>query len=323
MKKKIYTTGVFDILHRGHINILTQASTLGDLVVGVMTDSGVEKAKGRRPILTLAERVDQLRSLPFVHSVVAYADTDQVPQYEKIKPEIVVQGDDWLHSADRAGAIAYMKEKNIRLVLLPRTEGISTTEIRKRVQQSARRDEQFLLDHVHLVPIESLLIYEEFDEEKVNRLIAKISREGVFFNPISVVKEMVVIDGNNRLEALRRMGAKWIPVVMYDYNDIDLVGNVHYISGGKRTRLSEFAPEVGEKIEFKKRTPKEILEAVQNGTMIPNGETFHRVPHSVIRLPIPVKRLCSGFDMQEFLRKKIAAGSIRFFQSSVYVCDEW
>jgi cytidyltransferase-like protein len=323
MKKIIYTTGVFDILHRGHINILTQASTLGDLVVGVMTDSGVENAKGKKPILTLAERIDQLRSLPFVHSVVAYADTNQIPQYEKIKPEIVVQGDDWLHSADRTEALAYLKEKNIRLVLLPRTEGISTTEIRKRVQRSSRRDEQFLLDHVRLVPIDSLLLYEEFDEQKVNKLVAKIGTEGVFHNPISIVKENIVIDGNNRLEALRRMAVKWVPVVMYDYNDIDLVGNVHYISGGKRTRLSEFAPEVGEKIEYKKRTPREILEAVQNGTMIPNGETFHRVPHSVIRLPIPLKMLSTGFDMQEFLKKKIEKGAIRFYQSSVYVCDEW
>lgn len=321
--KKIYTTGVFDILHRGHINVLTQAAALGDLTVGVMTDSGVESTKGRLPILTLAERVDQLRSLPFVREVVAYADTDQTPQYEKIKPEIVVQGDDWLHSADRTSAIAYMKEKGIRLVLLPRTEGISTTEIRKRVQQSTRRDEKFLLDHVRLVHISELRIYEEFDEEKVTRLVAKIGTEKLFFNPISVVKELIVIDGNNRLEALRRMGCHFVPVVMYDYADIDLVGNVHYISGGKRTRLSEFVREEGEKIVFPKRTPEEIKEAVEKGEKIPNGETFHRVPHSVIRLPIPIKMLQEGFDMNAFIQKKIDAGAIRFYQSSVYVCDEW
>lgn len=320
---RIYTTGVFDILHRGHLNILTQAAALGDLTVGIMSDKGVEKSKGRRPILSLEERTAQLRSLPFVHATIAYTDPDQRPQYEAIKPDIVVQGDDWLHSDDRTAALAYFREKKIRLVLLPRTEGISTTEIRKRISRSVRNDTQFLIDHLRLVRIEDLRLYEQYDEEKVKRLVEKISREGIFRNPISIVREMIVIDGNNRLEALRRIGAKWIPAVMYDYADIDLVGNVHFIKDGKRTRLSEFCKEEGKRIEFPRRTPEEIIETTAAGKMIPNGETFHRVPQNVIRFPIPIKDLEEGFDMAERIRAKIDAGMIRFYQTPVYVCDEW
>jgi cytidyltransferase-like protein len=322
---KVYTTGVFDILHRGHLNILTQAAALGDLTVGIMTDRAVEEAKRTRPILTLAERDEQIRSLPFVAAVVHYSDTDQRAQYEILKPDIVVQGDDWLHSADRTAAFSYFRERGIRLVLLPRTEGISTTEIRRRVERSARRDESFLLEQVRLFLLDELRLFEDYDEAKVDRLCEKIAIDDVFLNPISIVLEKIVIDGANRLEALRRLGCRQIPCVVYDYADVDLIGNVHFINEGKTTRLSEFARTVGTKVEFPHRTPADILAAVDAGRLIPNGETFHRVPQSVIRLPVPLAKLRdpSGFDLTALIRERIERGQIRFCQRATYVCDEW
>lgn len=322
---RIYTTGVFDILHRGHLNILTQAAALGDLTVGIMSDQGVEDTKGSRPILTLEERDAQIRSLPFVTDVIHYTDVDQRPYYAQVRPDIVVQGDDWLFSADRAEALHYLREHDIRLVLLPRTEGISTTEIRKRVARSGRRDEQFLRDRLRMVPIGDLRRFEAHDEAKVERLLAGIRGNRVFFNPISVVREMIVIDGANRLEVLRRLGAKFVPCVIYDYSDVDLLGNVHYVRDGVKTRLSEFARDEGERIEFPRRTPADIRTAVERGELIPNGETFHRVPQSVIRLPIPLDELLAPtpFDLAAYVDRRIAGGQIRFYQSSVYVCDEW
>lgn len=322
---RVYTTGVFDILHRGHLNILTQASALGDLTVGIMTDQGVEDTKGARPILTLEERDAQIRSLPFVDEVIHYTDTDQRANYASVRPDIVVQGDDWLFSADRTTALNYLREHGIRLVLLPRTQGISTTEIRRRVTRSGRRDEQFLRERLRIVPIADLKRYEAHDEDKVERLVDKIRAERVFFNPICIVREMIVIDGANRLEALRRLGALAVPCVIYDYSEVDLLGNVHFISNGVRTRLSEFAREQGERIEFPRRVPADIRAAAESGAMIPNGETFHRVPQSVIRLPVPLDALTGdpAFDLAAYLEQRIARGQIRFYQSSVYVCDEW
>lgn len=322
--KKVYTTGVFDILHRGHLNILTQAAALGDLVVAVQTDQGVLESKGRMPILSYEERVAQLESLPFVKEVQGYRIQRQTHNYELIKPDIIVQGDDWLMSGDRTEELAYCKEHGIRVVLLPRTEGISTTEIRRRVERSGRKDEAFLKRSLKLVKIEDLKVYEEYDEAKVKKIMDKIRRDGVFFNPISIVEDNIVIDGNNRLEALRRYGAKYVPCVVYRYADIDLVGNVHFIKDGKITRLSEFAPEEGERKEFPARTPEDIRQAVREGRMIPNGETFHRVPQSVIRLPIPLSELVEeGFDLDTFVDERIKAGEIRFYQSNVYICDEY
>lgn len=322
---RVYTTGVFDILHRGHLNILTQAAALGELTVGIMTDQGVEDTKGARPILSLEERDAQIRSLPFVEEVIHYTDMDQRANYAALRPDIVVQGDDWLFSADRTAALSFLRENGIRLVLLPRTQGISTTEIRNRVARSGRRDERFLRERLRMVPIEQLRRYEAYDDAKVQRLVAKIRAERVFFNPISIVREMIVIDGANRFEALLRLGAKSIPCMVYDYSEIDLLGNVHFINNGVTTRLSEFVREEGERIEFPRRTPAEIRAAAESGKLIANGETFHRVPQSVIRLPIALESLLADtpLDLGVYLESRIAQGQIRFYQSSVYVCDEW
>jgi cytidyltransferase-like protein len=322
---RVFTTGVFDILHRGHLNILTQAAALGDLTVGIMTDQGIEDTKGARPILSLEERDAQIRSLPFVDDVIHYTDLDQRGNYASVKPDIVVQGDDWLFSADRSAALNYLRDNGIRLVLLPRTQGISTTEIRKRVARSGRRDEHFLRERLRMVAAAQLKRFEAFDEAKVDKLIAKIRHDRVFFNPVSIVRELIIIDGANRSEALRRLGAKFIPCVTYDYTDIDLLGNVHFINNGVRTRLSEFAREEGERIEFPRRTPADIRVAAESGQLIPNGETFHRVPQSVIRLPIPLEALMADepFDLASYVDRRILQGQIRFYQSSVYVCDEW
>lgn len=322
---RVYTTGVFDILHRGHLNILTQAAALGELTVGIMSDQGVEDTKGARPILSLEERDAQIRSLPFVAEVIHYTDVDQRANYAALRPEIVVQGDDWLFSADRTPALNFLRDNGIRLVLLPRTQGISTTEIRKRVERSRRRDEQFLRERLRMVPVESLKRYEAHDEAKVEKLIARIRAEGTFFNPISVVREMIVIDGANRFEALRRLDAKAVPCVVYDYSEIDLLGNVHYVNAGLITRLSEFARESGERVEFPQRSPADIRAAAESGKLIPNGETFHRVPQSVVRLPIPLAALTSStpFDLAAYVEHRIATGQIRFYGTGVYVCDEW
>jgi hypothetical protein len=64
---------------------------------------------------------------------------------------------------------------------------------------------------------------------------------------------------------------------------------------------------------------------VESGTLIPNGETFHRVPQNVVRLPVPLSALRdeTDFDLKSFLKDRIDSGKVRFFQSATYICDEW
>lgn len=130
----VYTTGVFDILHKGHINVLVNAKKLGDfLVVGVQDDDGVFQCKGRYPTLATGERVAQLESLPFVDKVIVYHHVDQRPYLDEIKPNVMIQGDDWPRTGDRTEVIHYLKEHDIKLVLIPYTKDISSSEIKRRV----------------------------------------------------------------------------------------------------------------------------------------------------------------------------------------------
>src|SRR3989338_3232052 len=103
----VYTSGVFDILHRGHLNVLIKARALGDrLVVGIQKDKAVFESKGHFPILSTRERIEQMRAFPFVDKVIIYhSGTDQTEALDSIKPDIMVQGDDWPLQTDRAKVI--------------------------------------------------------------------------------------------------------------------------------------------------------------------------------------------------------------------------
>jgi len=321
----VYTTGVFDILHKGHINILVNARNLGDsLVVGVQDDDGVFQYKGSYPVMSTLERVAQLEALPFVDKVIAYHGVDQRPYLRDISPNIMVQGDDWLKTGKRNEVFEYLKEHNIRLVLIPYTDGISTTEIKQRVLNTHERsDKEFILKRVKFVNLEELQFYELFDEEKVVKLTKKIENDGCFFNPITINEYKIVIDGVNRVEALKRLGAKYVTALEVDYKDVDLLANVHYKKDGKVVRMSEFGNTEGERISFPRYSKDDIIHMAKSGTMIQNGATWHRVKYSVARLRIPLVSLIKGVDFNSYMQEVVDKGNIRYYPANTYICDEW
>ena len=323
---KVMTSGVFDTLHLGHINILTRAKQQGDyLIVGIQDDESTKKSKGKYPTLNFEEREKQVKALPFVDEIVKYSDVDQRELWSKIKPNIVVQGDDYVHSGDRTNALLYLKEQNIRLMLFPRTEGISSTEIKQRIIYDDRKDVEHI-NNLKILPIEKLKIYEDYDDKKVKILKEKIEKEKIFFNPITVgVHEdlQIVVDGNNRLQAMKELEFEYIPCLCIPYKDIWLTNNVHFKKNNQITRLSEFSIPDGERIEFKKYTHADIINAVKNNTKIPNGETWHKPPYYIVNLPIPTKDINKNFDLQGFIKKLVDKNNIRFYPNSVYSCNEW
>jgi len=337
-QRKVLSFGVFDVLHVGHLNILTNASAMGDtLVVAVQDDAAVLAAKGQAPILTASERMAQLRALPFVDAVIEYSSgpgTDAVAVCRREQPDIVVQGDDWLHSADRAEILALFLQMRTRLILLPRTEHISSTEIKRRIADSNRRDDE-VLKNLQLLPINSLSLYEEYDEKKVQRLTRKIAADGVFYNPTTVgvwqadgLDLRIVVDGVNRLEALCRLRAQSVPCMLFDYRQIDLQPNIHYVQpDGTVTRASEFVTGQGERREFPALAREDIIRCVREGRMVASGATWHTPPCSVMRLRVPLAGLVDGSmtsaHFTEFVLANEAGGNIRYLQRGVYVCDEW
>ena len=133
--KRGLTFGVFDLLHTGHINLLQKARGLCDyLVVGVQLDEGVEKMKPR-PILSTQERVELVKSLKIADEVVTYFESVDSSEFEKVDFDVYIHWEDWGEQTDWSKVLEYFEKKGIELILLPRTRGISTSDIIFRIKK--------------------------------------------------------------------------------------------------------------------------------------------------------------------------------------------
>lgn len=96
-KKLVFTNGCFDILHRGHVEYLKQAKSLGDyLVIGLNSDSSVKKIKGdMRPINNEKDRAYVLNNLKMVNAVVVFSEDTPYNIIKEIIPDLLVKGGDW------------------------------------------------------------------------------------------------------------------------------------------------------------------------------------------------------------------------------------
>jgi rfaE bifunctional protein nucleotidyltransferase chain/domain len=126
----IYTAGVWDLLHRGHLNMLWASKALGDvLVVGVVSDSGCQAYKGRRPAQNVQQRMEAIKRLGFVDVVEMQSTTDPSENLFRFRPDVMTHGDDWSELLEGNDTLA---ELGIEFRLLPYTEGVSTTLLRER-----------------------------------------------------------------------------------------------------------------------------------------------------------------------------------------------
>jgi len=119
----VYTYGVFDLLHVGHVRLLERAKGLGKrLIVGVFSDEVAESFK-RKPIIPLKQRVEMLEALRMVDAVVVQDNFSPQFNIDVLKPDIVAK-------AEGAGwTIVAPKYKNCESVLLEYSEGVSTSDI--------------------------------------------------------------------------------------------------------------------------------------------------------------------------------------------------
>lgn len=125
----VMASGVFALLHRGHINLLWRAKQLGDvLVVGVVSDSGTRAYKGSYPVENIQQRMRAIERLSFVDVVLLQPETDPTPLLERIRPDVLVHGDDWSELLSGQDTVERL---GIEWVLLPYTQFTSTTELKK------------------------------------------------------------------------------------------------------------------------------------------------------------------------------------------------
>jgi len=128
--KVIYTAGVWDLLHRGHLNILWESKRLGDvLVVGVVSDAGCMAYKGFAPVQNSQLRIRNIRELGFVDVVELQATTDPTPLLERYRPDVMTHGDDWEELREGQDTINRL---GIEWRLIPYTPGISSTVLREK-----------------------------------------------------------------------------------------------------------------------------------------------------------------------------------------------
>jgi glycerol-3-phosphate cytidylyltransferase len=120
----VITFGTFDVLHVGHIRVLTRSAALGDrLVVGVSSDALNLSKKGRNPVFSQDERLEIVSSLKVVDEVFVEESLEQKREYVLAhSADILVMGDDW------SGKFDYLNDI-CRVVYLPRTPSVSTTAI--------------------------------------------------------------------------------------------------------------------------------------------------------------------------------------------------
>jgi rfaE bifunctional protein nucleotidyltransferase chain/domain len=135
-KTIVFTNGVFDILHPGHVRYLQNARREGDaLVVGVNSDQSVKTIKGStRPINPETERAEVVAALSAVDAVVVFDEDDPQRIIECLQPDVLAKGADW--AADRIIGRETVEARGGRVVRIPLAEGYSTSAIIKKIQSS-------------------------------------------------------------------------------------------------------------------------------------------------------------------------------------------
>lgn len=129
-----YTSGVYDLFHVGHLNLLKSAKALCDkLIVGVTVDELVTY-KGKKAIIPFEDRLEIVRSIRFVDAVVPQSDMDKLLMCKKLNASILFVGDDWYGTEKWNKYDSELSDNGIEIVYFPYTKGISSTQITKALQ---------------------------------------------------------------------------------------------------------------------------------------------------------------------------------------------
>ena len=134
-KRVVFTNGVFDLLHPGHIRYLQAARAEGDvLIVGVNSDRSVRTIKGpERPIMPEAERAEVLAALDCVDAVVIFDEETPAEIIRAVQPDVLVKGADW--AADAIVGRETVEARGGRVVRMPVEQGWSTSAILEKIRR--------------------------------------------------------------------------------------------------------------------------------------------------------------------------------------------
>lgn len=130
-----YTTGVFDMFHIGHLNILRRAKEQCDcLIVGVSTDELVQKEKGKTPVIPFDERCEIVSAIKYVDKVVPQNNKNKLEAWGKYHFDMMFVGTDWKGTPQWDRFEEQFSPLNVKIVYLPHTDGISSTQLTKYIK---------------------------------------------------------------------------------------------------------------------------------------------------------------------------------------------
>ena len=138
-----YTTGVFDMFHIGHLNILKRAKEQCDyLIVGVSTDELVESYKHKKPIIPFDERIAIVDAIKYVDRVLPQTSMDKIAAWQNLHFDVMFHGSDWQNSDMYNRIVDDLKKVGAEVVFLPHTAGVSSTLLSEVLHKIQGEEEQ-------------------------------------------------------------------------------------------------------------------------------------------------------------------------------------
>ncbi len=132
----VFTNGCFDIIHRGHIEVLAQTADLGDrLIVGLNSDSSIQKLKGEdRPIIDEQARAILLAALSFVDAVILFTEETPINLISTLLPDLLAKGGDY--EIETIVGHEIIQNNGGKVILVPFVDGFSSTTILDKIKKS-------------------------------------------------------------------------------------------------------------------------------------------------------------------------------------------
>jgi len=126
------------LVHSGHVNFLRQCAEFGDVTLVLNTDEFIQRYKGKPPVMSYSERFEVLSEFRSVKNIFPnWANENCAAVVDDLRPDIIAVGSDWARK-DYYKQMGFdqdwLDERNIKLLYIPYTQGISTTELKRRLQ---------------------------------------------------------------------------------------------------------------------------------------------------------------------------------------------
>lgn len=138
MGLKVYTGGTFDLIHSGHVNFLRRCAEIGTVTIALNTDEFIEKYKGKPPVMSYQERFEVLSEFKCVSNVIPnWGDEDSTIAIDATAPDVIAIGSDWArrdYYKQMGFTQDWLDDRHISLMYIPYTQGISTTELKRRIK---------------------------------------------------------------------------------------------------------------------------------------------------------------------------------------------